>query len=104
VKAFAAFLGAVNRGWQTLHDNRAGGVKLLQSDPAYKNIDAAVLRSALDEVDALVTVKGVQIGSLDQADYDRTVNLLLTGAPNPVLRHAPSGAFSDAVWRRLRQG
>ena len=104
IKAFAAFLGATNRGWQILHDNRAGAVKLLQADPAYKSVDAAILRSALDEVDAVVTVKGLQTGRLDPADYDRTVNLLLTGAPNPVLRRAPTGATSDIVWINTRQG
>lgn len=104
IKAFAAFLGATNRGWQILHDNRAGAVRLLQADPAFKSVDPAVLRSALDEIDALVMVKGIPTGSLDPADYDRTINLLLTGAPSPVLRRAPTGATSDIVWNNFRQG
>ena len=104
VAAFAAFLRAANRGWELLHTDRGAAVRLLQKDPAYKTVDAKVLLAALAEADALVSVRGVPIGSLVPADYDRTVNLLLTGAPNPVLRRAPAAAFSDIVWRRMRQG
>ncbi len=104
VAAFAAFLRAANRGWELLHTNRAAALRLLQTVPAYKAVDAKALLAALAEVDALVSVRGVPPGSLVPADYDRTVNLLLTGAPNPVLRRAPAAAFSDIVWRRMRQG
>lgn len=101
IEAFAAFLRAANLGWQSLHDDRADALRLLQANPAYERVDSAVLLNALAEADALVTAKNVVPGSFNPPDYDRTVNLLLTGAPSPVLRRAPSGAISEVVRRRL---
>ena len=40
-------------------------------------------------------------GRLDPAAYDRTVTVLLTGAPDPTLKTAPVGATSDAALKAL---
>ena len=37
-------------------------------------------------------------GKLDVADYERTVEILLSGGSDPVISKAPSGAWSHAVW------
>ena len=36
-------------------------------------------------------------GSLDPADYERTVNILLSGGSDPVITKAPEGAWTHAV-------
>ncbi|HEY4162060.1 MAG TPA: ABC transporter substrate-binding protein, partial [Dongiaceae bacterium] len=102
VAAFAAFLAAARKGWQFLHDNAKAGVDFLHADPGYAKIDPAVLKQALDAVDDLVAPNKGPIGKLDPDAYDRTVNLLLTAAPDPVLTRAPAQAASDAVWQKLK--
>ncbi|HVI89147.1 MAG TPA: ABC transporter substrate-binding protein [Dongiaceae bacterium] len=61
----------------------------------------AALKASLDAVDAAIDPSHYKIGLLDPGGYDRTVNLLLTGAPDPVLRGAPVAAVNDALWKRL---
>lgn len=70
---------------------------------ALPGINLAALKASLDAVDAMVDANRHPIGFLDPQAYDRTVNLLLTGAPEPVLKSAPIDAISDLVWKRLRQ-
>ena len=36
-------------------------------------------------------------GTLDPADYDRTVKILLAGGSDPVISKAPEGAWTHAV-------
>lgn len=62
---------------------------------------AAALKASLDAVDAAIDPGHYKIGLLDPKSYDRTVNLLLTGAPDPVLRGAPVSIIDDVLWRRL---
>jgi|GEM_PF-2725670 len=61
----------------------------------------AALKASLDAVDAAIDPAHYKIGLLDPASYDRTVNLLLTGAPDPVLHGAPVAAVNDVLWKRL---
>ncbi|HWU00112.1 MAG TPA: ABC transporter substrate-binding protein [Terriglobales bacterium] len=61
----------------------------------------AALKASLDAVDAAIDPAHYKIGLLDPDSYDRTVNLLLTGAPDPVLHGAPVAAINDVLWRRL---
>jgi len=65
--------------------------------------DPAALQASLDAVDALIDPTRHPIGLLDIESYDRTVNLLLTGAPEPILKGAPVNATSDILWKRLHQ-
>ncbi len=46
---------------------------------------------SLAAVSEAVSVDHVDLGSLDDAAYDRTILLLLTGAPDPVLAAALPG-------------
>lgn len=65
--------------------------------------DLAAMKASLDAVDGLVDSAHFKIGLLDAESYDRTVNLLLTGAPDPVLQGAPVAAVTDILWKQLRQ-
>jgi hypothetical protein len=53
-------------------------------------------------VDDLLDLEKGPMGKLDTDAYDRTVNLLLTAAPDPVLTRAPAGAVSDVVIKVTR--
>jgi NitT/TauT family transport system substrate-binding protein len=100
VALFAAFLSAARRGWQTAHLSPRAAFDLVHADPAFAKVDVAALHAAVDAVDELVVPE--KIGRLDPAAYDRTVNLLLTAAPDPVLTRAPAGAVSDVVWQKAK--
>jgi hypothetical protein len=65
--------------------------------------DPAALTASLDAIDALIDPSRYKIGLLDTDGYDRTVNLLLTGAPEPVLKSAPENATTDILWKHLHQ-
>jgi hypothetical protein len=71
--------------------------------PTGAGANPAALKASLDAVDAAVDPSHFAIGQLDVGSYDRTVNLLLTGAPEPILKGAPVDAVSNLVWQRLHQ-
>lgn len=102
VAQFAAFLGAVTKGWRFAHNNPKAAFDLIHADAAYANADAGALRQAIDAVDDLVAPESGPIGKLDRNAYNQTVNLLLTAAPDPVLTKAPANAVSDAVWKAMK--
>ncbi|WP_374370442.1 ABC transporter substrate-binding protein [Dongia sp.] len=104
IDLFARFLAALGRGWQAAAADPAAATKMLAALPENEGIDPAVLRRALGAVNAALAVqKDGLVGQLDPAAYDRSVNLLLTGAPEPVLTAAPDAAISDLVFRQRRQ-
>jgi NitT/TauT family transport system substrate-binding protein len=102
VALFASFLGAARRGWQLAHVSPNAAFDLLHADPKFAAVDPAVLRQAIDAVDGLLALDKGPMGKLDADAYDRTVNLLLTAAPDPVLTRAPAAAVSDAVVKAAR--
>ena len=99
---FANFLGAARRGWQLAHLSQKTAFDLLRADPKFSTIESPVLKQAIDAVDDLLALDKGPLGKLDTDAYDRTVNLMLTAAPDPVLTRAPSGAVSDVVLKAAR--
>lgn len=102
VASFAAFFDAARRGWQLAHVSPKTAFDLLRADPKFASVDPVALRQAIDAVDDLVALDKGPFGRLDADAYDRTVNLLLTAAPDPVLTKAPAGAVSDVVVKAAR--
>jgi NitT/TauT family transport system substrate-binding protein len=97
VALFAHFLDAAGRGWQLARLSPRTAFDLLHANPKFAAVDPVLLRQAIDAVNGLVALDKGPFGKLDADAYDRTVNLLLTAAPDPVLTRAPAGAVSDAV-------
>lgn len=97
VDAFARFLTAAARGWQSLHDDPAQAQQLIMDLPESAKLDPALVAESLAAVSEAISADNNEIGALDDAAYDRTVLLLLTGAPDPILKAAPSGAISAIV-------
>ena len=102
VTLFASFLGASRRGWQLAHISPKTAFDLLRADPNFATVDAAALKQAIDAVDNLVALEKGPLGKLDPQAYDRTVNLLLTAAPDPVLTRAPANATSNTVLKAMK--
>ncbi|GAB2178047.1 ABC transporter substrate-binding protein [Dongia sp. agr-C8] len=102
VAAFARFLEGARRGWQLAHVSPKAAFDLLRADPKFATVDPVLLRQAIETVDDLLDLEKGPMGKLDLDAYDRTVNLLLTAAPDPVLTRAPAGAVSGAVVQAAR--
>jgi NitT/TauT family transport system substrate-binding protein len=100
VAAFTKFLAAVARGWQSLQDDPSEAQRMLLKLPGNDKLDPAAVTESLVAVSQSVAADTVEIGALDDAAYDRTVNLLLTGAPDPTLTSAPAGAISRILRQR----
>jgi NitT/TauT family transport system substrate-binding protein len=95
--AFKGFLAAAARGWQSLHDDPTQALRLIKGLPEGAAIDEKALADSLAAVSEAVAADSVTFGSLNEAAYDRTILLLMTGAPDPTLSGAPSNALSDAL-------
>jgi NitT/TauT family transport system substrate-binding protein len=102
VDLFARFLSAAARGWQSVREEPKAARRLLASQTENAGRDAVLLTESLNAVIAALGRARTEIGSLDAVAFDRTVTLLLTGAPEPVLTAAPTQALSDAVFSRRR--
>jgi hypothetical protein len=76
----------------------AESLAAMMSEPAP---DISVLLRSVWAANDLVEVEDRPFGRLDPAAYDRTVTVLLTGAPDPVLKTAPLSATSDVAIKAL---
>ncbi len=97
VEAFKRFLAAAAHGWQSLHNDPTQAQRLIMALPDAAGLDEKAVGESLSAVSAAVAADSVDIGTLDDAAYDRTILLLLTGAPDPTLSAAPSGAVSTIL-------
>jgi NitT/TauT family transport system substrate-binding protein len=91
----ARFLRATAEGWRYAIANQRETVAIvLRAGASGPGRQHEMLR----EVAELVADQQDQIGWLDPAAYERTVQLLLAGAPHSVLRQKPVGAWTHAVY------
>ncbi|WP_374384655.1 ABC transporter substrate-binding protein [Dongia sp.] len=97
VDLFKRFLAAAARGWQSLHDDPSQALRLVKDLPDAAGLDGKALAESLAAVSAAVGAENVEIGTLDDAAFDRSVLLMMTGAPDPILAAAPSGAVSSIL-------
>lgn len=98
--AFARFYAGATRGWQALQDDAGAARKFLAGLPENANVTPASLQESLDAIGAATAEDDFITLRLNNVAYDRSINLLLTGAPEPVLIAAPDGATSDLVFKR----
>ncbi|MBI2255950.1 MAG: ABC transporter substrate-binding protein [Proteobacteria bacterium] len=97
IDAFKRFLAAAARGWQSLHDDPSEAESLIEALPDSATLDEKAVAESLSAVSEAVGAGNIDLGALDDAAYDRTILLLLTGAPDPALAAAPSGAVSPVL-------
>jgi NitT/TauT family transport system substrate-binding protein len=101
VELMARFITAARAGWQAAADEPRQAADFLAEIAAPPVPDLATLLRAVWAANELVQVRDLPFGHLDPAAYDRTVTVLLTGAPDPSLKTAPLGATSAAAIARL---
>jgi NitT/TauT family transport system substrate-binding protein len=101
IQRIARFLAAARAGWQSAADEARKAAEFLAEKTAPPAPDLATLLRAIWAANDLVEVGRIPFGHLDPAAYDRTVTILLTAAPDPLLKTAPLGAVSDTVIKAM---
>ena len=94
VDRMARFVRASMRGWHWAEEHQEEAAMIvLDHDETGAQTEEHQIRM-MSEV-ALLTQGST--GALDEAAYQRTVDTLLGGGSDPVITHAPEGAFSHVV-------
>ena len=102
VKSLARFLRASVAGWRyaVAPAHQAEAVTIVLKSAAPGMTDPPHQQRMLREVARLIPGTHHGVGYLEPADYQRTVDVLLSGTANPVIRQKPEGAWTHAVWDR----
>jgi len=94
VEKMARFVAASMKGWAYARDNVNEAAEIVLDNDASGAQTEKHQRRMMSEINKLT--EGTD-GKLDPADFDRTVNTLLTGGSDPVITKAPEGAWSHVV-------
>lgn len=88
------FVRASMKGWKYAEGNaeEAAGI-IIEYDETGAQIEAAQVRM-MTEIAKLTAGSN---GSLDEADYQRTVDTLLAGGSDPVISKQPEGAWTSTI-------
>ena len=94
VDKMARFVKASMQGWKYAEDNpdEAAGIVLEHDETGAQTEEHQ--KRMMSEIAKLTAGSD---GSLDPADYDRTVKILMAGGSDPVISKAPEGAWTSAV-------
>jgi NitT/TauT family transport system substrate-binding protein len=101
IQRMARFVAGARAGWQSAADEARKAAEFLAEITSPPVPDLATLLRSIWAANDLVRVDRIPFGRLDPAAYDRTVTILLTAAPDPLLKTAPRGAISDAALKAL---
>ena len=94
VDKMARFVRASQKGWDDARANPKDAVKFVLDNDATGAQTEHHQTQMLGEINKLTEGSD---GRLDTADYQRTVNTLLSGGSEPVISHPPEGAYTTAV-------
>ena len=94
------FLKASMKGWDYAIKNQPEAVKIVLNNDNTGAQTAAHQTRMMGEIAKLVADQPKGLGYLEQADYDRTVDILLKGTSDPVITKRPVGAYTHAVWEK----
>ncbi len=93
VDKMARFVKASMKGWAFARQNPDAAADIVLENDASGAQTVKHQRRMMREINKLT--KGG--GKLDPADYERTVNTLLSGGSDPVITKKPEGAWTSAV-------
>ncbi len=100
VDRLAKFVAASIKGWEYAVANQAEAVDIvLENDMSGAQTKDHQTRM-MAEIAKLFEGSAKGTGYLDPADYDRTVDVLLGSASDPVISKKPEGAWSHVVWEK----
>jgi NitT/TauT family transport system substrate-binding protein len=101
IQRIARFLAGARAGWQSAAREARNAAEFLAEHMASPVPDLASLLRSIWATNDLVQVESAPFGRLDADAYDRTVTILLTAAPDPLLKTAPRAATSDQAVKAL---
>ncbi len=94
VETMAKFVRASMKGWKYAEENSdEAAMIVLENDESGAQTEEHQKRM-MGEIAKLTAGSN---GTLDEADYQRTVDALMTGGSDPVISKAPEGAWTHAV-------
>jgi NitT/TauT family transport system substrate-binding protein len=88
------FVRASMKGWKWAEENPDAAADIVLENDATGAQTEAHQRRMMGEVAKLTSGSN---GALDPADYERTVQSLLSGGSDPVITRAPEGAWTHAI-------
>jgi len=94
----ARFLAASIKGWAYAVENQKEAVDIILENDASGNLTRDYQVHMMREVAKLVAPAPKGLGWLDPADYQRTVDVLLTGGSDPVISRPPTGAWTHKIY------
>jgi len=94
VEKMVRFVRASMRGWKWAEENPDAAADIVLDNDATGAQTEEHQRRMMGEIAKLTAGSN---GSLDPADYERTVATLLAGGSDPVISQAPEGAWTHAI-------
>jgi len=94
VDKMARFVKASMKGWAWARDNSDAAADIVLENDATGAQTEKHQRRMMKEINKLTAGSD---GRLDPADFDRTVNTLLSGGSDPVISKKPVGAWTHAI-------
>ncbi len=94
VDMFKRFVKASMQGWKFAEEHPDEAAEIVLENDATGAQTEKHQKRMMREISKLTAGSN---GSLDKADYDRTVASLLSGGSDPVISKAPEGATSDKI-------
>ncbi len=94
VDKMARFVKASMKGWAWARDNSDAAADIVLENDTTGAQTEKHQRRMMGEINKLTEGSD---GKLDSADFDRTVDTLLSGGSDPVITKKPEGAWSHAV-------
>lgn len=94
VDKMARFVAASMKGWEFARENPDEAADIVLENDATGAQTEKHQRRMMGEINKLTAESD---GKLDPADYERTVETLLSGGSDPVISEAPEGAWSHTI-------
>ncbi|MCY6381353.1 ABC transporter substrate-binding protein [Hoeflea prorocentri] len=98
VDMFQRFVKASMQGWNYAAENPAEAADIVLENDATGAQTEKHQKRMMGEINKLVAGSD---GSLNVADYDRTVKSLLSGGSDPVISKEPEGAHTDKITKGM---
>ena len=97
VTALVRFVRASMKGWKYAEENPEEAAEIvLENDET----GAQTIEHQTRMMSEVAKLTAGSDGTLDEADYQRTVDILMAGGSDPVISAAPEGAFSHVITDR----
>jgi NitT/TauT family transport system substrate-binding protein len=104
VSRLARFLKASMKGWAYAVTHQPEAVQIVMQNDTTGAQNVAHQTRQLSEIAKLISGSGHGLGYLDDASAHRTVDVLLSGASEPVITRKPTGAWTHTVWMKAFGG